>query len=342
MCYGCSALVSRALHPSADRGLGRRAHRLVVSSDRRFTEATGRWLHQVGQDADRADRILHGGAWHCIHERFEAIGPCRGQDAVLLRSRLDVSVGHRLGRRESVAPGDGFTPPGQTYQAVAESSSAVGSTGAASKSSSDAAIEKTASLNTVDFLLNIIPQTLVGAFASGDLLQVLFVAILTAIAIPRLPDQGALALRAIDYVAQLLFQIMQLLVKAAPIGALGAMAYTVGSHGLDALTNLVGLMLGFYLTAGLFIAVVLGSIARFSGYSLWRLLKYLKDELLLVLGTSSSETALPGLMQKLQRLGCEKATVGLVVPTGYSFNLDGTNIYMAMAACSWPKRQTRH
>ncbi len=229
-------------------------------------------------------------------------------------------------------PGDGFTPPGQTYQAVAESSSAVGSTGAASKSSSDAAIEKTASLNTVDFLLNIIPQTLVGAFASGDLLQVLFVAILTAIAIPRLPDQGALALRAIDYVAQLLFQIMQLLVKAAPIGALGAMAYTVGSHGLDALTNLVGLMLGFYLTAGLFIAVVLGSIARFSGYSLWRLLKYLKDELLLVLGTSSSETALPGLMQKLQRLGCEKATVGLVVPTGYSFNLDGTNIYMAMAA----------
>ncbi len=229
-------------------------------------------------------------------------------------------------------PGDGFTPPGQTYQAVAESSPATGSTGAASKSSTGAAIEKTASLNTVDFLLNIIPQTLVGAFTSGDLLQVLFVAILTAIAIPRLPDQGALALRAIDYVAQLLFQIMQLLVKAAPIGALGAMAYTVGSHGLDALTNLVGLMLGFYLTAGLFIAVVLGSIARFSGYSLWRLLKYLKDELLLVLGTSSSETALPGLMQKLQRLGCEKATVGLVVPTGYSFNLDGTNIYMAMAA----------
>ncbi len=239
-------------------------------------------------------------------------------------------------------PGDGFTPPGQTYQAVAESSSAVGSTGAASKSSSDAAIEKTASLNTVDFLLNIIPQTLVGAFASGDLLQVLFVAILTAIAIPRLPDQGALALRAIDYVAQLLFQIMQLLVKAAPIGALGAMAYTVGSHGLDALTNLVGLMLGFYLTAGLFIAVVLGSIARFSGYSLWRLLKYLKDELLLVLGTSSSETALPGLMQKLQRLGCEKATVGLVVPTDIALTWMAPTSTWRWQRCSWPKRQTRH
>lgn len=217
-------------------------------------------------------------------------------------------------------PGDGFTPPGETYHAEVN-------LGDSSK-----AIEKSTSLSTVDFILNIIPSTFLGAFTSGDLLQVLFIAILTAFAIPWLPDQGERALLAIDYVSKLFFNIMQILVKAAPVGALGAMAFTVGSHGLDALTNLIGLMLGFYLTSAVFILVVLGSIAKLSGFSLLRYLLYLKDELLLVLGTSSSETALPGLMTKLERLGCNKGTVGLVVPTGYSFNLDGTNIYMAMAA----------
>ena len=217
-------------------------------------------------------------------------------------------------------PGDGFTPVGETYHAEVVDKTSSG------------AIKKSASLSTVDFVLNIIPSTFLGAFTSGDLLQVLFIAIVTAFAIPMLPDKGERALQAIDYIGKLFFNIMQILVKAAPIGALGAMAFTVGSHGLDALTNLIGLMVGFYLTAAIFIIVVLGTIARVCGFSLFRYLLYLKDELLLVLGTSSSETALPGLMTKLERLGCNKGTVGLVVPTGYSFNLDGTNIYMAMAA----------
>lgn len=217
-------------------------------------------------------------------------------------------------------PGDGFTPAGEAYHAEA------------TDKTSSTAIEKSTSLSTVDFILNIIPSTFLSAFTSGDLLQVLFIAIVTAFAIPMLPDKGERALKAIDYVGKLFFNIMQILVKAAPIGALGAMAYTVGSHGLSALTNLIGLMVGFYLTAAVFIIVVLGTIARACGFSLVRYLLYLKDELLLVLGTSSSETALPGLMTKLERLGCNRGTVGLVVPTGYSFNLDGTNIYMAMAA----------
>jgi aerobic C4-dicarboxylate transport protein len=136
----------------------------------------------------------------------------------------------------------------------------------------------------------------------------------------------------IDYGSEVFFGLMQMLVKVAPIGAFGAMAYTVGAHGLSVLGRLMTLMAGFYLTAGFFVIVVLGAIARVSGFSIFRFLSYIKDELLLVLGTSSSETALPGLIQKMKRLGCGHATVGLVVPTGYSFNLDGTNIYMAMAA----------
>ncbi len=233
---------------------------------------------------------------------------------------LDTGACDRLGGSQRAATRRGFTPAGETYHAEV------------TDKASSSAIEKSSSLSTVDFVLNIIPSTFLGAFTSGDLLQVLFIAIVTAFAIPMLPDKGERALNAIDYVGKLFFNIMQILVKAAPIGALGAMAFTVGSHGLDALTNLIGLMVGFYLTAAVFIIVVLGAIARVCGFSLFRYLLYLKDELLLVLGTSSSETALPGLMTKLQRLGCSKGTVGLVVPTGYSFNLDGTNIYMAMAA----------
>jgi aerobic C4-dicarboxylate transport protein len=188
------------------------------------------------------------------------------------------------------------------------------------------------SLGFVAFLLNIIPTTLFSAFVTGDLLQILLVSALTAFAISGLGAHREPVLQVIERGAELFFGIMGLVVKFAPLGALGAMAYTVGAHGLKSLGNLAKLMGGFYATSALFVFVVLGLIAAASGFSLVRFLVHIRDELLLVLGTSSSETALPGLMQKLRQLGCGSSTVGLVVPTGYSFNLDGTNIYMAMAA----------
>ncbi|CAN5894196.1 dicarboxylate/amino acid:cation symporter [soil metagenome] len=190
----------------------------------------------------------------------------------------------------------------------------------------------TMGLSTVDFLLNLIPKTFVDAFVGGDLLQVLFISILTAFAISQMGHRGKPALHVIEQVSQVFFGIMHIVVKAAPIGAFGAMGYTVGSHGIGSLGKLASLMAGFYITSALFVIVVLGSIAWFSGFSIFRFLAYIKDELLLVLGTSSSETALPGMMEKMKRLGCSESTVGLVIPTGYSFNLDGTNIYMAMSA----------
>ncbi|HEV7868174.1 MAG TPA: dicarboxylate/amino acid:cation symporter [Chthoniobacteraceae bacterium] len=193
-------------------------------------------------------------------------------------------------------------------------------------------VEKAHALSTVDFLLNIIPNSFVDAFAKGDLLQVLLVSILTGFAVAMMGEQGRVVLHAIETVAKIFFGIMGIVVKAAPVGAFGAMAFTVGSHGIGALQNLLALMLGFYLTAGLFVVVVLGLIARVAGFSVFKLIAYLREELLLVLGTSSSETALPGMLQKMRRLGCAESTVGLVIPTGYSFNLDGTNIYMTMAA----------
>lgn len=184
----------------------------------------------------------------------------------------------------------------------------------------------------VDFLLNIIPTSFLGAFASGDLLQVLFCSILTAFAISLLPEGGQSVLKTIEEGSKVCFAMMNIIVKFAPLGALGAMGYTVGSFGLHSLHKLLSLMLAFYVTAGLFVGIVLGGIMRACGVSLIRYLSYIKQEIFLVLGTSSSETALPGLMRKLEGLGCANATVGLVVPTGYSFNLDGTNIYMTMAA----------
>lgn len=184
----------------------------------------------------------------------------------------------------------------------------------------------------VDLLLNIIPTSFLGAFTSGELLQVLFCAILTAVAITCLPDRGHAVLRVAEEGSRILFQVMGIVVRFAPLGAFGAMGYTVGSYGVTALSRLLILMLGFYLTAGVFIAFVLGGILRLCGISMWAYLRYIKDELLLVLGTSSSETALPGIMSKLEALGCSKSSVGLIIPTGYSFNLDGTNIYMTMAA----------
>ncbi len=192
--------------------------------------------------------------------------------------------------------------------------------------------DKAHALTTKEFLLNIIPDTFLGAFTSGELLQVLFVSLLTAFGLVAMRGQARPVLNAIESASQMFFGVMGIVVKAAPIGAFGAMGFTVGSYGIGALNKLLALMAGFYLTAGLFVIVVLGSIAWWCGFSIFRFLAFIKDELLLVLGTSSSETALPGLIEKMQRLGCSRSTVGLVVPTGYSFNLDGTNIYMAMAA----------
>jgi aerobic C4-dicarboxylate transport protein len=187
-------------------------------------------------------------------------------------------------------------------------------------------------LSTTEFLLNIIPSTFFGAFVSGDLLQVLLVAVLAAFAINFLGERGAPVLRAVEVASQVFFGVMRIVVKLAPIGAFGAMAFTIGSYGLGALGKLAALMGSVYLTAAVFVVLVLGAIAAWSGFSIFRFLNFIKEELLLVLGTSSSETALPGMIQKMRRLGCGESTVGLVIPAGYSFNLDGTNIYMTMAA----------
>jgi aerobic C4-dicarboxylate transport protein len=213
-------------------------------------------------------------------------------------------------------PGDGFNLDVHTIDAKV----------------SQSYLTKAHSTDKVDFLLNIIPSSFLGAFTSGDLLQVLFIAILTALAITFLPQRGQAVLHVVEEGGKLFFGVMGIVVKAAPIGAFGAMGYTVGGFGLASLNKLLALMMGFYLTSGIFVVVVLGLILKVSGIPLFRYLAYIKDELLLVLGTSSSETALPGIMRKLEKLGCHKSTVGLVIPTGYSFNLDGTNIYMTMAA----------
>jgi aerobic C4-dicarboxylate transport protein len=183
----------------------------------------------------------------------------------------------------------------------------------------------------VAHLLGIIPNTFVGAFASGDLLQVLLVSILTGFAISRMGEVGATVARGIDVGAKVFFGLIRIIVRAAPVGAFGAMAFTIGSQGIESLRKLVELILVFYFTSGLFVILVLGTIAYLAGFSILRFIAYIKDELLIVVGTSSSETVLPQLMTKMEHLGASKSVVGLVVPTGYSFNLDGTNIYMTLA-----------
>lgn len=193
-------------------------------------------------------------------------------------------------------------------------------------------VEQSHARTTGKFLLDIIPTTFLGAFTSDNLLQVLLVSLLTGFAISGLGENGRPVVSVIDQASRVFFGVLNIVIKAAPIGAFGAMAFTVGSFGIGALGNLAKLMVGFYFTSALFVIVVLGLIARVSGFSIFRFLAFIKDELLLVIGTSSSETALPGMIAKMKRLGCADSTVGLVIPTGYSFNLDGTNIYMTMAA----------
>jgi aerobic C4-dicarboxylate transport protein len=183
----------------------------------------------------------------------------------------------------------------------------------------------------VQHLMSIIPDTFISAFVKGDLLQVLLVAILTGFALTRLGGVGERITQAIDNVAKVFFTIIGLIVRVAPIGAFGAMAFTVGAFGVGSLWKLIELILVFYATSIIFVVVVLGTIAHFAGFSILRFIAYIKDELLIVVGTSSSETVLPQMIQKMQRLGASKSVVGLVIPTGYSFNLDGTNIYMTLA-----------
>jgi aerobic C4-dicarboxylate transport protein len=184
----------------------------------------------------------------------------------------------------------------------------------------------------VGFLTGIIPGTLVSAFVEGNILQVLFVSILFGIAMAIVGDAAAPVQRALESLSQIVFKLVAILMKAAPVGAFGAFAFTIGAYGLGAIANLAALIATFYLTSLVFVFGILGLVAWVNGFSIFRLVAYLKEELLLVLGTSSSEAALPSLMEKLERAGAPKAVVGLVVPTGYSFNLDGTNIYMTMAA----------
>ena len=182
------------------------------------------------------------------------------------------------------------------------------------------------------FLLNVIPTTIFSPFVGGDILQVLFVAVLFGIALAQVGERGKPVLDLLTALAQPIFKLVAILMKAAPIGAFGAMAFTIGKYGIKSIINLAMLVGTFYATSVLFVVVVLGLVARYNGFSILKLVRYIREELLLVLGTSSSEAALPTLMQKMERAGCSKSVVGLVVPTGYSFNLDGTNIYMTMAA----------
>ena len=187
-------------------------------------------------------------------------------------------------------------------------------------------------LSTIDFILNVIPDTIVGGFARGEVLQVLLFSVLFGLALLRLGPRVHRLVELIEMTSAALFDVVALIMRLAPIGAFGAMAFTVGRYGLGSLVALGKLMVGVYITCAFFVFVVLGAIARATGFSLVKFLKYIAEEILIVLGTSSSESALPRIMAKLEHLGCAKPVVGLVIPTGYSFNLDGTSIYMTMAA----------
>ena len=193
-------------------------------------------------------------------------------------------------------------------------------------------VDKSHALTLTGFVLDIIPKTLVSPLVGDNILQVLLVAVLFGIALAQSGARGRPVLAFLEALSAPVFRVVHLLMRAAPVGAFGAIAFTIGKYGLAVLANLAWLVGAFYASALLFVLVVLGAVARLSGFSILKLVRYLKAELLLVLGTSSSESALPSLMEKLERAGCAKPVVGLVVPTGYSFNLDGTNLYMTLAA----------
>jgi aerobic C4-dicarboxylate transport protein len=193
-------------------------------------------------------------------------------------------------------------------------------------------VEQAHDQSLVGFLMALIPTTMLSALTDGSILQTLFLAVLTGVALSMVGSRAQPVTDLLERIALVIFTIVSILMRAAPVGAFGAMAFTIGKYGVGVLLNLGALVACYFLTAFLFVALVLGLVARLNGFSIWALLRYLKAELLLVLGTSSSEAALPSLIEKMERAGCDKAVVGLVVPTGYSFNLDGTNIYMTLAA----------
>jgi len=186
--------------------------------------------------------------------------------------------------------------------------------------------------STVQFLMNVIPNTVVGAFAQGEILQVLFFSVFFGYALHRLGERGKPVFEFIDNVSHIFFNIINVIMKVAPIGAFGAMAFTIGKYGVGSLVQLGQLMMCFYATCVLFVLIILGGIARAHGFSILKFISYIREELLIVLGTSSSESALPRMLSKMEKLGAQKSVVGLVIPTGYSFNLDGTSIYLTMAA----------
>jgi aerobic C4-dicarboxylate transport protein len=193
-------------------------------------------------------------------------------------------------------------------------------------------VAKSREQGTVQFLMDIIPNTVVGAFAQGEILQVLFFAVLFAFGLQMLGARGQVLLGVIDQASHALFAVVGIIMKAAPLGAFGAMAFTIGKYGVETLYSLAHLMIAFYTTCIIFILVVLGAVAWLAGFNILKLIRYIKEELLIVLGTSSSESVLPRMIAKMENLGCEQSVVGLVIPTGYSFNLDGTCIYLTMAA----------
>ncbi|KZT13998.1 C4-dicarboxylate transporter [Acidovorax sp. GW101-3H11] len=193
-------------------------------------------------------------------------------------------------------------------------------------------VAKSHEMTLTGFALDIIPKTLVSPFVGDNILQVLLVAVLFGVGLAMVGDAGRPVLNFLDALTTPVFKVVGIVMKAAPLGAFGAMAFTIGKFGLGSLVNLAWLVGSFYITSLLFVVVILGFVARLCGFSVFKLCRYLKAELMLVLGTSSSESALPSLMEKMEKAGCSKSVVGLVVPTGYSFNLDGTNIYMTLAA----------
>lgn len=183
-----------------------------------------------------------------------------------------------------------------------------------------------------DFILHIIPENIVHALANGELLPILFFSVLLGIALSKIGEKGATVIRGIQSFEAALFAILKIIMKVAPLGALGAMSFTIGKYGIGSLAQLGQLMIAFYVTCIIFIVVILGGVLKAIGFNIFKLLRFIREELLIVLGTSSSEAAMPGLISKLQKVGCSEPVVGLVVPTGYSFNLDGTSIYLTMAA----------
>lgn len=193
-------------------------------------------------------------------------------------------------------------------------------------------VSKAQESSMIAFFMNIIPTTVLSPLTEGNILQVLFVSVLFGISLASVGERGKPITDLLQFAAAPMFKLVSIVMKVAPIGALGAMAFTIGKYGLHSISHLMLLIVTFYITSILFVLLILGAVARYNGFSIVALIRYIKDELWLVLGTSSSEAALPNLMQKMEAAGCKKSVVGLVVPTGYSFNLDGTNIYMTMAA----------